>query len=403
MRLRHDAPVVRASFDDPNLVSCAGLEPVMRLAESCDLPGIVAEKVCLPTSVGSNPAGKICAIVAGMVAGADSIDDLNVVRHGGMPTMFAGVCAPSTLGTFRRGFSHGHTRQLRSAGGEVRGQLVGRTPVLSGADQVTFVDVDSMLRRCYGKHKEGVSFGHTKVGGYDVRLRGYHPLIATLSTLDAAPVVAATRLRAGNAGSARGAASMVVEAIGTAKACGAGGLIVVRADSAFYARKVVWACRRHGARFSVTTRIDAKIRAACQGITEDRWVDIRYPQAVWDDDTARRAAHRRCHPHQNPTRCDHPRPRRRREPATDPRRPDHRPTPPARRRIPVHPTMRADRECRGHCCNAPGDVGVEAVVVGIRPAIAETTMRQYADLGSPPGSTRPAPPPHPRNAARPAA
>src|SRR5437762_3822508 len=76
MRLRHGTPVVRASFDDPNLVSCAGLEPVMRLAESCDLPAIVAEKVHLSTSVGSNPQGKISAIVAGMLAGADSIDDL---------------------------------------------------------------------------------------------------------------------------------------------------------------------------------------------------------------------------------------------------------------------------------------------------------------------------------------
>jgi DDE family transposase len=287
MRLRHGTPVVRASFDDPNLISCAGLEPVMRLAESCDLPGMVAEKVHLPTSVGSNPAGKICAIVAGMVAGADSIEDLNVVRHGGMRSVFAGVYAPSTLGSFLREFSHGHVRQVQSAGREVLVQLAQRTAVLVGADQVTFVDVDSMLRRVYGKKKQGAAFGHTKVGGYDVRLRGYHPLIATLSTLEAAPVVAATRLRAGNAGSARGAASMLVEAIGTAKACGARGLIVVRMDSAFYAKKVIWACRRHGARFSVTARIDAKIRTACEGIAADRWVDIRYPQAIWDEDEQR--------------------------------------------------------------------------------------------------------------------
>jgi hypothetical protein len=287
MRLRHDSPVVRASFDDPNLVSCAGLEPVMRLAESCDLPGIVAEKVHLPTSVGSNPAGKISAIVAGMVAGGDSIDDLDVIRHGGMRSVFAGVYAPSTLGSFLREFTHGHVRQVQSAGREVLVQLASRTAVLAGADQVMFVDVDSMLRRCYGKKKQGVAFGHAKVGGYDVRLRGYNPLIVTLSTLHAAPVVAATRLRAGNAGSARGAASMVTEAIGTAKACGGGGLILMRADSAFYTKKVIWACRRSGARFSVTTRIDAKIRAACQSITADAWIDIKYPEAVWDDDQQR--------------------------------------------------------------------------------------------------------------------
>ena len=60
-----------------------------------------------------------------------------------------------------------------------------------------FVDIDSMLRRVYGKEKQGVGFGHAKVGGYNVLLRGYNPLIATLSTPLAAPVVAATRLRGG--------------------------------------------------------------------------------------------------------------------------------------------------------------------------------------------------------------
>src|SRR6266487_847434 len=137
MRLRHDAPVVRASLDDPNLVSCAGLEPVMRLAASCDLPGIVAEKVHLPTSIGSNPAGKISAIVAGMVAGADSIDDLNVVRHGGMRSVFAGVYAPSTLGSFLREFSHGHVRQVQSAGRELLVRLAARTPVLRSEEHTS--------------------------------------------------------------------------------------------------------------------------------------------------------------------------------------------------------------------------------------------------------------------------
>jgi Transposase DDE domain group 1 len=287
MRLRHDAPVTRVSFDDPNLVACVGLEPVMRLAEACDLPGIVADKVRLGTSIGSNPAGKISAIVAGMVAGADSIDDMNLLRHGGMTAMFGGVYAPSTLGSFLREFSHGHARQLESAGRQMLTALAGRTSLLAGADTLTFVDVDSMLRRCYGKKKQGAAFGHAKVGGYDVRLRGYNPLIATLSTSLSAPVIAATRLRAGNAGSARGAASLVAEAIGTAKAAGATGLIVMRADSAFYTKKVVWTCRRHGVYFSVATRMDAKIRAACDAIGEDRWVDIKYPQAIWDEEEQR--------------------------------------------------------------------------------------------------------------------
>lgn len=100
MRLRHDAPVVRATFDDPNLVSCAGPVPVMRLADQVGLHDAVSDRVRLPTDKGANPAGKVATIVAGMLAGADSVDDLDIARHGGMRSLFTSVYAPSTLGSF---------------------------------------------------------------------------------------------------------------------------------------------------------------------------------------------------------------------------------------------------------------------------------------------------------------
>jgi hypothetical protein len=293
VRLLHGDGAVRASFDDPNLVSFAGLEPVMRLAESCDLHGIVRERLHVPTDKGSNASGKVATIVAGMLTGADSIDDLDVVRHGGMPVLFGGVYAPSTLGEFLRAFTHGHVRQLQSVSREFLVQLARRTPLLPGAGAVTFVDVDSLLRRVYGKKKQGVGFGHAKIGGYQVLLRGYNPLVATISTPDAAPVIAATQLRAGNAGSARGAASLVAEAIATTKAVLTArpttvpGEIVLRADSAFYSRKVIAACRRAGARFSITIRVDKKVRATIEAIPADAWVEIEYPHPVWDDEQQR--------------------------------------------------------------------------------------------------------------------
>jgi hypothetical protein len=111
MRLLYSASRTHASFDDPNLVSCAGLVPVMRLAQDCGLMGLLARWVRIGTSMGTNPAGKITSIVAGMVTGADSIDDLDVVRHDGMPALFGGVYAPSTLGLFLREFTFGHVRQ----------------------------------------------------------------------------------------------------------------------------------------------------------------------------------------------------------------------------------------------------------------------------------------------------
>jgi hypothetical protein len=287
VRLRHDAPVVRATFDDPNLVSCAGLVPVMRLAQLAGLHDAVTDRLSLPTDKGANPAGKVATIIAGMLAGADSIDDLDVARHGGMRSLFTSVYAPSTLGSFLRTFTHGHVRQLQAAARDTLTGLTKQAPLLEGADVLTFVDIDSMLRRVFGKQKQGVGFGHAKVGGYNVWLRGYNPLIATLSTPLSAPVIAATRLRSGNAGSARGAASMIAEAITTARACGATSEIVVRADSAFYAKTVISTCRRRGVRFSVTARIDAKIRAACASIPDEQWIDIKYPQAVWDDNEQR--------------------------------------------------------------------------------------------------------------------
>jgi hypothetical protein len=186
--------------------------------------------------------------------------------------LFGGVYAPSTLREFLRAFSHGHVRQLQAVSREFLVQLARRTPLLPGAGAVTFIDVDSLLRRVYGKKKQGAAFGHAKVGGYQVLLRGLNSLAATISTPDAAPVIAATQLRAGNAGSARGAASLVAEAIATAKAVFAAqgatttGEIVVRADSAFYARRVIAACRRAGVLFSVTMGMDVKVRKAIDAI-----------------------------------------------------------------------------------------------------------------------------------------
>jgi hypothetical protein len=97
MLASHARSAVSASFDDPNLVSCAGLEPVMVLAEACGLAGLVADRLSVPSP---NARLKVPALVAGMVAGADSTDDMDLLRHGGMGRLFDGVRAPSTLGTF---------------------------------------------------------------------------------------------------------------------------------------------------------------------------------------------------------------------------------------------------------------------------------------------------------------
>lgn len=272
-------------------MSCAGLVPVMAVAERAGLPDLVADTVKITgepvPSTGANPAGKVAAIVAGMVAGADCFDDLDVIRTGGMKRLFAGVYAPSTLGSFLRAFTHGHVLQLAAVLRAMLVNLAQRTPLLRGADQLTFVDIDSLLRRVYGHKKRGARFGPAKVGGYQLLLRGLSPLVVTISTRLSAPVIAAMRLRGGNAGSARGAASLLAQALTTAKAAGATGMLLVRADSAYYAGQVVTAAGRAGAYFSITVSMNTAIQAAIAGIAEDAWTAVRYPGAVIDPDTGK--------------------------------------------------------------------------------------------------------------------
>src|SRR5665647_700566 len=124
-----------AGFDDPNLVSCAGLIPVMALAERAGLHDLAAAHVRVPGSAGSNPGVKVAALVAGMVAGADTIDAMDLLRHGGMGRVLTAGRAPSTLGTFLRSFTFGHVRQLDAVASRVLVNLAGRAPLLVGADQ----------------------------------------------------------------------------------------------------------------------------------------------------------------------------------------------------------------------------------------------------------------------------
>ncbi len=108
MQLSHTAQSTSAVFDDPNLVGSAGPVPVMRSAAWAGLVDLADRLLSVPTDKGANAGVKVTSLVAGMVAGADSIDDLALLRHGGMSKLFTGIYAPSTLGSFLRGFRFGH-------------------------------------------------------------------------------------------------------------------------------------------------------------------------------------------------------------------------------------------------------------------------------------------------------
>jgi hypothetical protein len=134
------------------------------------------------------------------------------------------------------------------------------------------------VKPTYGYAKQGAGYGYNHV-------KGLNALLATISTPTAAPVIAATRLRRGPTSSPRGASWLVASALVTAKRCGATGLVILRADSGFYNADVAAACRRAGAKFSITVKQNAGVSAAIAAIPDQAWTPIHYPDAIFDEDT----------------------------------------------------------------------------------------------------------------------
>ena len=279
MQLSHTRPVRSAVFDDPNLVSCAGLVPVVTLARSAGLHELADRHLDMPTDKGANPGLKVASLVAGMVAGADSIDDMAMLRHGGMGRVFTNAYAPSTLGSFLRSFTFGHVRQLDAVASRFLAGLAARAPLVAGIDEYALVDVDDTIIEVHGHAKQGSGYGYSGVCGLNAAL-------ATVTTRQAAPVILTQRLRKGACGSPRGAKRLVTDALATLKklrTAGAGAKPLVRMDSAFYGRGAVLAAVRAGAEVSVTVRLDPRVKATVTAIPDHAWQTIEYTDAVFDE------------------------------------------------------------------------------------------------------------------------
>ena len=193
------------------------------LAQRAGLTELVAERVRPGGPCEVNAPVKIGCLVAGMIGGADSIDDMDLLRHGAMDALFSGVRGPSTLGPPALLYP-GNVRHLRPAG--------------PGAERAGRGHLDA------------------SVGAGDRR----------------------DRLRGGNAASARGTRQLRRRSHHQAREAGCTGTIMVRMDSAYYAAAVITAIRRAGAYFSVTAWMDAKVAAAIAATPEDAWTAIRYPR-----------------------------------------------------------------------------------------------------------------------------
>lgn len=290
MKLSHTPRATSAVFDDPNLVSAGGLVPVLALAESAGLRGLADHHLTVPSDKGANAGLKVASLVAGMVAGADSIDDMALLRHGGMGRVFARAYAPSTLGSFLRAFTFGHVRQLDAIASRFLIALAARTGMLGASTGSTagdtdrgyaLLDVDDTIIEVHGHAKQGAGFGYSGV-------RGLNALLATLTLAGAVPVVVAQRLRKGACGSPRGAKRLVGDAVRTTRRLlDKSHPILVRMDSAFYGRGPVHAALAGGAAVSVTVRMDKRVKAAIAAIGDDAWTTIEYTDAVFDEASQR--------------------------------------------------------------------------------------------------------------------
>jgi hypothetical protein len=278
MQLCHTPAALSAAFDEPNLIASAGLVPGVALADRIGLRDLADEWVTVPGSTGCAGA-KVMSLVVGMLAGADSIDDMDLLRHGGINKVFTDVRAPSTLGSFLRNFTFGHVRQLDAVASRALIGLADVVPtLLAGGDGLVMLDIDDTVKPVFGATKQGAQHGYTKVKGLNAQ-------VATISTTKAAPVIAAARLRRGAAASAHGAVRLVRDAVTTTRRSGATGQILVRTDSAFFQHAFVTAVAKTGAWFSVGARQDKAVTRAIASIDEASWVRIEYSQAVLDTDT----------------------------------------------------------------------------------------------------------------------
>jgi Transposase DDE domain group 1 len=216
----------------------------------------------------ANPGRKVMSLVSAMALGADCIEDCDVLRSGQTGAVLGHrVAAPSTLGTFLRGFTFGHVRQLDKVLAEClqRAWAAGAGP---DGDRLV-VDVDSFVGEVFGYGKQGAGYGYT-------HKRGYHPIVATRAGTGE---VLHIRARKGSANTSRGALRFVEELIPRVARAGASGPRLLRADSGFWNQKIMARLQTAGWTYSIGVRRQKHIKAAITAIPESDWQTLPdYPE-----------------------------------------------------------------------------------------------------------------------------
>lgn len=260
---------VAVEFDDERLIANAGLVLVATMSRRLGIEQMVDKMVRLGERAGAaHPGRKVLTLIHAIVAGADSIDDTDVLRSGATEALLGHkAMAPSTLGTFLRAFTFGHVRQLDRVLGEAikRAWAAGAGP---GAKRLV-IDIDSFLGEAKGALKQGASRGYTGK-------RGYHPLLATRAGTGE---VLHARARKGAANSGRGALRFCEELLARVRRAGATGEILIRADSAFYSHKVITYLQAKACLYSISVPQNKRVAERIAEIPETAWQPVAdYPE-----------------------------------------------------------------------------------------------------------------------------
>lgn len=261
---------VRVAFDEERLISDAGLLLTASLADRLRLEELINESVWLDPRVPGAclPGRKVLSLVHGMLAGADSIDDMNVLRAGSTSMVLGHrVMAPSTLGTFLRAFTFGHVRQLDRVLDVAirRAWEAGAGP----GDGPLVIDIDSFVGEVHGYQKQGASYGYTKK-------LGYHPILAIRA--DTGEVLH-IRNRKGKANTQRGISRFIDELLARVRRAGHTGQIIIRMDSGFENHKLFAELNARGIMFSIGVKLSPTITKLIEQIPETAWVTVTdYPE-----------------------------------------------------------------------------------------------------------------------------
>ena len=255
-------------FDDERIVVNAGVMLAVTLGRRLGIEALVDRAVDLGERPGAcRPGRKVCSLVHSMLLGADSIDDCEVLRAGQTEAVLGHrAMAPSTLGTFLRSFSFGHVRQLDRVLGQAlrRAWQAGAGP----GKRRLVIDVDSFIGEVHGPAKQGAGYGYTGK-------LGYHPLLATRA--DTSEVLH-VRQRKGQANTQRGALRFVEELLARVRRAGAGGQILLRADSGFQNKKITARLREQGCEYSIGASMQRHVTAKIAEIPDQDWQPVSdYP------------------------------------------------------------------------------------------------------------------------------